>query len=213
MANIPVERNDRSGLPWWAWLLGLLALLLLGSLLFRGCDNEDTEATEDDMAVVDDSGVSTAGDFDDSAAGTGAAFSTLDDLNTGLNDTAAAAGSLNDRVVTMTDVEVTSVVGDSTFYVGTGDERVLVVLQDEGEQAQGAAGSDGAYNVDTGDRVTVRGRIQSYRAGMRGLSAIGDEDRALAERRRYVVVTDPGGLSSSGGGDDATTEADSAGMQ
>ncbi len=216
MANIPVERSG-GGVPWWAWLLGLLALLLIGAALLRGCD-DDTDST--DVAVVDDTGVSSAGTLDDgtatgdgSAAGTtagavatGDTFSSLDDLNVALNDGAASSASLAGRMVTLTDVEVTSVVGDSTFYVGTGNDRVLVVLQDEGEQAAGAAGSDGRYNVDTGDRVTVRGRVQSYQAGMRGLGALGAEDVTLVERRRYVVVTDPGGLSSAGGTSDATTE-------
>lgn len=39
MAEIPVERKEKSGLPWWLLpLLGLLALLLLLLFLMRGCN-------------------------------------------------------------------------------------------------------------------------------------------------------------------------------
>lgn len=213
MANIPVER--KSGLPPWAWIAGLLGLLLLGALLLSQCNNED-DATGDTAVVVDDGEVSTAGEFDeDLAAGsgagtdaaangavgsttgaaTGAAFTTIDDLNTSLDDTAAGAGSLNGRAVTLTDVPVTSVVGDSTFYVGTGQGRVLVVLNELGESETGAGGTDGRYDVDEGDVVSLRGRLTSYAPTVRGLSTLSAADRAEVERRRYVIVTEQGGLS------------------
>lgn len=210
MANIPVERSG-GGLPWWAWLLGLLALLLIGALVLSRCNADDDTAA--DAVVVDDDGVSTAGDFDDGAmatdatdttgammdgamgasGATGAAITSLADLNRMMNDT--AAGDLAGRNVTLTDVAVSNVVGDSTFFVGTGADRVLVVLENLGEGETGAGGSDGVFNVDTGDTVTLNGRLERFAGSMRGMSGLTDADRSSAEGRRYVVVTRRNGLS------------------
>lgn len=215
MANIPVERSG--GLPWWAWLLGLLALLLIGALVLSQCN--DDEGVDTDVAVVSEDGVSTAGDFDDdamdtdttgdagamaddamdsdgtvTAGATGAAITSLADLNRLMNDT--AAGDLNGRAVTLTDVAVSNVVGDSTFFVGTGADRVLVVLENLGESQTGdGTGSDGVFNVDTGDRVTLNGRLERFSGTMRGLSGLTAADRTATEGRRYVVVTRRDGLS------------------
>lgn len=301
MANIPVERSD-GGLPWWAWLLGLLALLLIGSLLLSQCDNEEDDVVETDVTVVDDD-VSTAGDFTDldlsdvyvtrvvgdntffvsptrggtdetlvyieeeatpgtategrydvtegqhlsitgtmastpadltpwgltadqattvgdqyvratsltvldaatgadamggdAAGATGAAggaITSLADLNRMMNDT--AAGNLAGRSVTLTNVAVSNVVGDSTFFLGTGADRVLVVLENLGESESGdGTGSDGVFNVDDGDTITLNGRVERYSGTMRGMSGLTAADRSAAEGRRYVVVTKRDGLS------------------
>lgn len=182
MANIPVERKDRGGLPWWAWLLGLLALLALLLLLTRGCDNEDTAVVDDGtdtLSVVDDDVL------DDSApvTDTGAPVTALDELYDG--DMAAG------RTVNLTNARVLSVVGDSSFYVGTADDRrVLVVLEGLGEGASGESpeGSDGRFNIDTGDDVSIRGTVRRFAEARRGLTGLADPDRTALANGVYVAV-------------------------
>ena len=117
-------------------------------------------------------------------------ITTLDAL-----DDAVGAGRAGDAV-NLTGVRVSALAGDSTFYVGTAPNRTLVVLEDLGESEGGpGTGADGAFNVDEGDTVTIRGTIRAFDPAMRGTSSLADADRAEAEGRRYVVVVDGrGGL-------------------
>ncbi len=131
---------------------------------------------------------------DGGVAADGAAVTSLADLDRLLDDTASARGQLDGRPVTLADARVTSVVGDSAFYVGTGADRVLVVLANVGESERGTDGSDGLFNVDTGDLVGLTGELKSYAAGMRGSGQLAGADRTEAGTRRYVVVTRPNGL-------------------
>ena len=107
-------------------------------------------------------------------------------------DASPLAGDLSQRVgqaVSLQGVRVTSVVGDSTFYVGDGAERTLVVLESLGESESGpGTGSDGVFNVDTGDTVTLNGTVRSYDATMRGTSGLTAADRSAAQTRRAVIV-------------------------
>ncbi len=105
-------------------------------------------------------------------------------------DLAAMAG----RPVQLDSVRVTALAGDSTFYVGDGADRVLVVLESLGESQSGSGdGSDGAFNVDVGDVVNVRGEIKAFQRGMRGSSTLAEADLAAAETRRFVVVVNDTG--------------------
>ena len=91
-------------------------------------------------------------------------------------------------------VRVTALAGDSTFYVGDGNERTLVVLESLGEGQTGPGdGSDGAFDVNVGDVVSIDGEVMAYRRSMRGTMGLSDTDAAAAEAKRYVIVVDERG--------------------
>jgi hypothetical protein len=190
MANIPVEKRA-AGMPWWAWLLGLLALLLVGTLLLRGCNND-----ADTTTVVDRDGTSSAGTLADggsasgttagTAAGTGGAITTLDEFRA-----ARANRSLYGREVSLSDVVVESLAGDSTFYVQDTDAsrgaRMLVVLENLGEHVSdpgGQPGSDGRYNVQEGDRIDIVGRVDRFTGSERRVA--GANANRLAPDSLYI---------------------------
>ena len=119
---------------------------------------------------------------------TDGAITSLADLESMLGPDAAG------REVNLTGVPVSALAGDSTFYVGTAPNRVLVVLEDLGESESGTGtGADGRFNVDEGDTVSIRGTVRAFDPAMRGTSSLADPDRTEAQGRRYVVVVDRAG--------------------
>ena len=126
------------------------------------------------------------GDTDDAATvdAPGGEITSLAALDQAISS-GAASGPVN-----LTGIRVSALAGDSTFYIGTAPNRTLVVLEDLGESQSGAGGSDGAFNVDEGDTVTIRGTLREFGAGARGLSSLSDADRTAAQSRRYVIVVD-----------------------
>ncbi|MDT0632254.1 hypothetical protein RQM47_06985 [Rubrivirga sp. S365] len=91
--------------------------------------------------------------------------------------------------VNLVGARVSALAGDSTFYIGDGAQRTLVVLENLGESQHGdGTGEDGRFNVNQGDIVTVRGTVRPYAPAMRGTSSLSDADQAAATSRRYVVV-------------------------
>lgn len=102
--------------------------------------------------------------------------------------------------VDLDDARVLQVVGDSTFWIGTGDDRrTLVVLADLGESETGAGGSDGVFNVDEGDTVSIDGAFARYRDGDQGLSELTDADtEALRQRNTYIRVNTRDDVTVSG---------------
>ena len=100
-------------------------------------------------------------------------------------DLAAMAG----QAVALDRVRVTSVTGDSTFTVGDGAQRTVVVLESLGEGESGPGdGSDGVYDVNNGDTVTINGTVRAFQRGMRGTTDMDETNQAAAEARRYVIV-------------------------
>lgn len=95
------------------------------------------------------------------------------------------------RRVEISDATVLTVNGDSTFYVGAGGKRFLVALSGLGESQSGPGdGSDGRFNIDAGQRISLRGTVTAFDGAspvFRGLSAA---DRADATTRgAFVNVT------------------------
>lgn len=95
------------------------------------------------------------------------------------------------RRVELTEATVLTVNGDSTFYVGSGGKRFLVALSNLGESQAGPGdGSDGRFNIDVGQTISLRGTVVAFDAAspvFRGLSAA---DRADATTRgAFVNVT------------------------
>ena len=173
MADIPVERTG-GGIPWWVWLLGLLALLGIGLLLFSGDDDPDVAVVDETEDMVVDEPV------DDQIL----LIETEDDL-----DAAIVGGQGEGSQVNLRNVEVMRVVGDSTFVIGSGNRETLVILAGLGESETGAGGSDGRFNVDQGDRVTITGgALTRYRDNMPGTLDLTDADREMAERRQMTLT-------------------------
>ena len=175
MANIPVERSS-SGIPWWVWLLGLLALLAIGLLLFAGDDDDVYVENEVPVVVEDDP-------FEEDPM-----IADENDLNLAI-DELATAGAGEGREVMLNGVEVLRVVGDSSFVIDTAGRETLVILAGLGESETGAGGSDGRFNVDVGDMVSISGAaLTRYRDNMPGTSEMSDEDRAMAMERQGTLT-------------------------
>ena len=181
MANIPVERTG--GTPWWAWLLGLLALLAAGWLVLELFDEEpdldEITTAEDNVGPIDDLEIGGDGDVID----------TEDDLYVAMDDY-ATTGVGEGREVNLRGVEVMRLTGDSSFVIGSGERETLVVLAGLGESQDGPGdGSDGRFNVDEGDRVTITGAaLTRYRDKMPGTSELTDIDREMAERSQLTLT-------------------------
>ncbi len=154
MAQIPVEK--KGGTPWWAWLLGLLVLIGLVLLLIELFDAEP----DDDLSAADlDEQVEEDVPADVPVTGAITSLAMILDAP----DREALAG----RVVDLSGVRVTGVVGDSTFYVtsagegaeGAGVDRQFLVALDEIIPAP-PPDVEGRYDVTAGQVVDVRGTIE-----------------------------------------------------
>ena len=141
MTEIPIERKS-SGVPWWVWLLG--ALLLIALLFWLLSDNDREEVAA--VAPVEQSAVVAP------AAEAGGPITDLATL-TGAGGLAALVG----RDVRLSAVPVTSVVGDRTFFIGEGNQRAFVVLN---EQAAPGNDVEGRYDVRQGQLVDVNGVVR-----------------------------------------------------
>ncbi len=95
------------------------------------------------------------------------------------------------RRVELDDATVLSVVGDSTFFVGSGGKRFLVALSSLGESQTGPGdGSDGVFKIEAGQRISLRGTVSAFNgagSAFRGLTA---SDRTESTTRgAFVNVT------------------------
>ena len=152
MARIPVEK--KGGTPWWLWLLGLL--LLVGLIwLVAGLLDNDPEGVE----VVDVDPVETYEEPSNvtPAATTGMITSIATILDA--EDKTALAG----RQVQLSNLRVTEVIGDSTFYVtpeNAPTDRRLFVALDEVIPAPPES-VEGRYDVTQGQVVTLHGTLRA----------------------------------------------------
>lgn len=152
MANIPVERT--AGTPWWLWLLGLL--LLAGLIWFLaealGDDDADVAVIDDDIEAVDDVAPVVAGDMD---------------MDAGM-------------ALDMSNLYVTRVTGDRTFFVAPSDDanapETLVILDQE--MSPGAPGVEGQVDINPGQRVSLAG-AQMGPLGDMNLAGMGIPDEDL----------------------------------
>ncbi len=218
MANIPVERPS-SGTPWWLWLLGVLLLGGLIWFIAEAFDNEpdadEMAGLDDNVGVLDDFEIEPGADEVDGDVITSAdqlyadddgLFETdaemadgpggRDDASDPLPDAGTMAGVTVTRLepgtrVDVADARVLRVVGDSTFWIGTDELRkTLVVLVGLGESETGAGGTDGVFDVDEGDTVSIDGAFARYRDGERGLSELTDDDTAALRSRNVFIRVD-----------------------
>ena len=184
MAGIPIER--KGGIPWWAWLLGLLALLLLFGLLMRGCGDRAVVGNDNDAngnraaygggANANNSNRTASGDGVNSSNLNGAAGNANAAGGTNTNGQNSAqvnveGGPLTDiaRFVSATDkasfvgrsaqltgVEVQRVLSDRAFTVGPRRGQELYVILDDKLNA-GAAEKKVA--VKPGQKLTLSGPL------------------------------------------------------
>lgn len=153
MANIPIEPTRRSNLL--PILLGALAALALLFFLVRGCGDNDGQPGDVGPIGTDTTAAATP-PMDDTP------FTSVDDI---LADSAQCmdGGTIRSgegRPATLTDVRVTRVVGDSTFYVEAANgRRLFVVLQGMGESETTGTPADGGQAIREGDTVTLDGRL------------------------------------------------------
>ncbi len=212
MAHIPAERTS-TGPPWWVWLLGALALV---AIIWFVAELFDNEPDADELAGRDD----TVGMIDDVEIEPGAgevdgdiAIITSEDwlYADGADDPAAPVDGGRMDGVTVTRLEpgtavdlanarVMSVVGDSAFWIGRDDaRRFLVVLAGLGESETGAGGSDGVFDIDEGDAVSITGALARYADGGPGLSELTNDDtERLRQRDVYIRVSSRDDITVSG---------------
>ena len=145
MAKIPVEKKTGG---WWMWLLALLALLLLGWMLAEVLDDED----DLDMATAEVETVEPV----ETEVDVGPITSLV---------VLASAPSWRDmleREVQLTDLRVTRVVGDKTFYVvpqGMQNAEELLIVLDQ-VPTPGQPGIEGRYDVTAGQIMTIEGELR-----------------------------------------------------
>lgn len=172
------DQSRRGGVPWWAWLLGLLAIGVALFMVFAGGDSGDGEAGS--------AGAGSEATGDSSGAGGTAAEGTLSAGGTDLLPIASSGGELGQYEGESIDgrsVAVESVVSDEGFWVGNGpQERVFVHLDLEGESGP---------EVDAGDRVDLSGTMTAAPEGFAGALGVTDEEGAgqLDQQGSYIEAT------------------------
>lgn len=196
MANIPVEKTG-SGTPWWLWLLGLLLLALLIWFLIGAFDDDDEVAVVDPVETVDPVEPAVEGPI-----------TSIAELADGRN--------MIGREVDLDDIRVITLTGDSSFFAGAGadaavDAGALVVLQGMNESESlppPPTGTDGMYNVDEGDTVSIEGVITAFDETTPDYADLPAADRDRAMRSGvYINATsvDAAGPDTEIATDDAET--------
>ncbi len=90
-----------------------------------------------------------------------------------------AEGALSGRAVRLAGVRVTEVLSDRAFIVGTGADRVMVIMDPSGGDAP----------VRAGERVSITGALERFTPGASESGVARD-----AGQRGYVIATRPGGI-------------------
>ena len=192
MANIPVEK--KGGMALWPWLLGLLLLGLIGWFVIDAFDDED-DLADADVVMTETADTGTMDDAMDATAMTGM-ITSLDALLDADNPSA-----LEGRTVRLSGVTASAVTGDSTFWVYNPDEgverRVFAVLYQLEEDELGAGGTDGIYNVDEGETMTIEGTVQAVEASDPATWGVtGEVERELRVEEVYIRINSVDNLES-----------------
>ncbi len=125
----------------------------------------------------------TAGASAGAAAGARASravLASVGDVGRSIRESSATAGVLNGRAVQISGVRVTDVLSDRAFIVGSGSDRITIIMDPAGGDAP----------VRAGDTVTISGALETFRPGPSETGAMRD-----AGQSGYVVATRPGGIS------------------
>ena len=151
MAKIPVEQ--KSGTPWWLWLLGLLLLAGLIWLLI-GLFNDD--ANEADVALSDTTEQTVGEPMQGTEAATTGAITSAAALFGASN-----MQSMVGREADLSGLSVGSVIGDSTFVVSPqdGSGQMLVALN-EVVPTSPSGTTEGRYDVTEGQTIDLAGTVR-----------------------------------------------------
>lgn len=169
MADIKIEKKGSS--LWWLWLL--IALVVIGMLLWLFLGNNHRDTTTAQAPVVATAPMQPAGDANMTSV-EGTADGPITDLATviGSND-----GSLVGRDVRLSSVPVGDVVGDASFWLtGADGKRVYVVLD---EVRTPGTPIEGRVDVDKGNNVDLVGTIRSASNGAPEGAATGTQTDPL----------------------------------
>ena len=189
MADIPVERKEKSGLPWW--LIPLLLLLLLPLLFFGFCNrstvvdntNGNTNTNRANLANNNMNGNVRAANSMSAANASNVAVvtntgnanmsagSSADDvaLNSGpvITDTNFFAGAndkttLVGREAKMSGVRVNRVLSDRVFTVKSGSGEMFVMLD---ENLDSPGGKESQIRMKPGQNVNLGGSFRTIPTG------------------------------------------------
>ena len=173
MSTIPVERT---GTPWWVWLLGALVLLALIWFLVAALGDDDSDVVvadnDADVAVVEDPNPMVAA-----------------------TPPVADPADVEATALDLSNLYVTRVVGDRTFFVAPSeamsDQETLVIL-DQNNSPE-VVGIEGQVDINPGQRIALTGGTMEPLGDM-SLDGMGipaaDVDRMTAETE--VIRVDGG---------------------
>lgn len=170
MADIPVEK--KGGSSWWLWLLGLLVLAALIWLLVELFDDEPDE---DDLADETLTEEVEPAPMDEGP---------ITDVSTIF--AAASPAMLAGREVQLSDMRVTSVLGDSAFYATPeGDDRRFLIALNEVIPSP-PEGVEGRYDVTEGQMVDVSGHIRELTREADAWNLSDEEADAMQDDAIYI---------------------------
>ncbi|MEN3971973.1 hypothetical protein WJS89_04765 [Sphingomicrobium sp. XHP0235] len=134
MAEIPVEKRS-SGIPWWVWVLALLAIIALVWWLIAA--NDDDAAADADADAVEYS----ADPSND--------IMVMDD--TELTDVLAIGSSID-----VDNVRVTELAGDMSFWADIDERRTFVIFDQEQTPADM---TEGEFDINPGSMLSITGDV------------------------------------------------------
>jgi|GEM_PF-3225976 len=184
MAEIPVQK--KTGVVWWAWLLGLLLLASAGYLIYSLVDDDPKRDVDkvvainqgdrtaahvviaevaapaggnDAVAVVRDNEGDGDEDAGDAGSADGGSVVTYVIIATAEKENADPRQWVGERF-TLGDLKVNRVTGDTTFWVTPQDSsrEYLVVLD---EVVTPDTKMEGRYKVIAGQVITVHGVVKA----------------------------------------------------
>lgn len=177
MAEIPVQK--KSGVPWWVWLI--LAALIAAVLIWI-FTADDTAQDADVAATSADTEMQMSDPLTGNAEAADGSSEAFTDLGTLL---AASQGDLTGRNVDLTDVEVESLEGDMSFYIGSDERNRMLVVFEQVPTPRTA--TEGRLDVNEGDRVSLVGMITEVGDLPEAVSTkLGDERVVILARQLSV---------------------------
>ena len=152
MAEIPVEK--KSGIPGWLWLL--LALILLGLLIWWFTSEADDAELDETPAAIEQTELL---DGDDD-------FGVVEDDATIAGPVEAIAGvaglsNLGEKIgrnISMDSVAVNRVIGDEGFTIGEGANETLVMFNER--PSPNLPNQEGHVDVNPPSNVKLRGEVR-----------------------------------------------------
>lgn len=159
MAEIPIEKKSKGGVPWWVWLLIALVVAALLFWLFAGRDDDRSTQASAPTAISPAATVPTVAE--------GNAAGPITDLGTLL---AQPDAQVVGRQVRLANVPAGDVPADAGFWI-TGDNggREYVILH---EVRTPNTPIEGRINVNKGDHLEIVGTVRAASEGVPKDSAI-----------------------------------------